>query len=80
MSLQIGAEPIEALLAELETTSDNGGLSVNEIAARTGRSVSWVRGRLRTLQIEGRLVPGHRRATAIDGKASHTPVYRVKAS
>jgi hypothetical protein len=79
LSLQIGTEPIEALLAELETTGDNGGLSVAEIMDKTGRGASWVRGKLAAINRAGRLVVGRRLTTGIDGKAAHTPVYRIKA-
>jgi hypothetical protein len=67
------------LLAELETAGDNGGLSVVELMEQTGRKASWVRGKLGDIHRAGRLVVGRRLTTGIDGKAAHTPVYRIKA-
>lgn len=73
---------LEAWLQELEWVAGGSseGLSAQEIAQATGRSLGWVRQRLRILLEKGRLHVGYRTGTAIDGKLYRLPVYRLEAS
>ena len=65
----------EAMLAEMYRASPEG-LSVREIAQRTGRSTSWTKDYIRGEIAAGRMrFAGRRRITAIDGRRSATPVY-----
>jgi len=57
---------------------DDEGLSVSEMADRTGKTVGTVRDRLRPLWRQGRLLVGRKRVTCMDGTDRLVPVYRLK--
>ena len=71
---------LDELLAALQETqgSEGRGLSAEEISRRIGRSVPWVRARLRALQQRGRLAPVQwRLSVGIDGRMVRVPVYSL---
>ncbi len=72
---------LDELLAALQQTEDpeGRGLSAEEISRRVGRSVPWVRARLRALQTQGRLAPVQWRVSCgLDGRIVRIPVYSLK--
>lgn len=73
-ALAMALEGIDALLAK---QCDGDGVSAQEIADHTGRSVSAVREYLRKQIRAGAWeLSGRRHSTALDGKSCWTPVYR----
>ena len=70
----------DELLRELLALTQHGhdGMSREELAERTGRSEEWVRRQLKRYQRRGALIVGYRPAKDLIGRASRTPVYRLK--
>lgn len=72
---------LDELLAALRQTEgpEGRGLSAAEIGERIGRSVPWVRQRLRALQAQGRLAPVQwRMSHGLDGRLIRVPVYSLR--
>jgi hypothetical protein len=53
------------------------GVSVDELAAALGHGPEWIRAKLRTMKDQ--LIVGRKGCTAIDGRQTWTPCYRLKA-
>lgn len=70
----------DEFLAALRTerAGDGAGwVTSREIAKATNRSTKWVRERLAEAIEAGKVAVGRRPATAIDGKGTMVPAYRV---
>ena len=74
-------EVVECDIAVLLAEMDGGvteGVTVSELADRTGRSKGWIRDRLGRLKQQGRLaIAGYRVTEGLDGRASRVTAYRL---
>lgn len=71
-------EGFEALLQDLGAPELTDGLTVQELALKTGRSVEWIRSKLKLLAAAGRLVVGRKKAMGLDGRDILVPAYKIK--
>ena len=82
MQVEVPAQfSVDELVEALRQTEgqDGRGLSAEEISRRVGRSVDWVRKRLRALQGLGRLAPVQWRTSyGLDGRVIKIPVYSLR--
>jgi hypothetical protein len=58
-------------------TADEGN-TAEELAAKSGHGVEWVRARLREAKARGLLVIGTAPRERLDGQIAYVPVYRIK--
>jgi hypothetical protein len=64
--------------SELKLPILEDGLTVEELSLKMGRSVSWVRERLRVMANEGRLEVGRKKKLNILGFVAWYPSYKIK--
>lgn len=77
----ITEDELVAALFSAQTASEavSGALTTRELANRVGRSVQWVRDRLRTLIDEGQVEAGEVQIVDIAGRKTISPAYSLKA-
>lgn len=71
-------DPFDELLAGLSSQELKDGLTVHELALKTGKNVKWIRDQLHLIAAAGRLIVGKKRALDIkSGRMVMQPCYKV---
>ncbi len=70
---------LEDFIAELEEEANlSEGLTTEELKGITNMGKTWIRGQLRRIKKEGRLVVVRKKVERIDGRIMTVPAYRVR--
>lgn len=70
-------DAFEDLMTGLGAEQLKDGLTVEELAIKTGRDVGWVREKLRLLAAAGRLIVGRKKQMGLDGRNAMVPAYKI---
>jgi hypothetical protein len=75
---ELYVDPFEELLAGLSAQELIDGLTVHELALKTGRNVKWLRDQLHLIAAAGRLIIGKKKALDIrTGRRVMVTCYKV---
>lgn len=70
-------DAFEDLMTGLGAAQLKDGLTIEELAIKTGRDVGWVREKLRLLAAAGRLIVGRKKQMGLDGRSVMAPAYKI---
>lgn len=70
-------DAFEELVAGLGHKELRDGLTVEELAIKTGKNVDWVKDKLRLLAAAGRLIVGRKKQMGLDGRSAMVPAYKI---
>lgn len=70
-------DAFESLLAGLGSKELKDGLTIHELALRTGKNIKWIREKLQLLAAAGRLIVGRKRQMDIAGRSVLVPAYKI---
>lgn len=71
-------DPFEELMAGLSAKELEDGLTVHELALKTGKNVKWIRDQLHLIAAADRLIVGKKKAMDIvSGRMVMQPCYKV---
>jgi hypothetical protein len=69
---------VRLLVAAVSGPPDDEGMTAQELAVESGQTVDTVQRRLKTLEVQGRLIIGFRRGKDSRGRNYRFPVYRLR--
>jgi len=70
-------DAFEELVAGLGSKELKDGLTVEELAIKTGKHPDWIKDKLRLLAAANRLIVGRKKQMGLDGRSTLVPAYKI---